>query len=56
MRAWSRVNLAFAARPGVLWVGTPTGALVEVDVETQRAVEHDMLAGSPVSALAATAS
>lgn len=56
MRAWSRHNLAFAARPGVLWVGTPTGALVEIDVETPRAVEHDVLAGSPVSALAATAS
>jgi hypothetical protein len=56
MRAWSRHNLAFGARPGVLWVGTPTGALVEIDVETPRAVEHDLLAGSPVSALAATAS
>lgn len=55
MRAWARHNLAFAARPGVLWVGTPTGALVEIDVETRRAVEHDILAGSPVSALAATA-
>lgn len=55
MRAWSRHNLAFAARPGVLWVGTPTGALVEVDIETRRVVEHDVLAGSAVSALAATA-
>ncbi|MFF7211841.1 hypothetical protein ACFZAU_15125 [Streptomyces sp. NPDC008238] len=54
-RAWSRQNIAFAARPGVLWVGTPTGALVEVDVETLSAVEHDDVAGSPVSALAATA-
>ncbi|MCT9011296.1 hypothetical protein [Streptomyces rhizosphaerihabitans] len=55
MYAWSRHNLAFGARPGVLWVGTPTGALVEVDIETPRAVEHDVLAGSSVSALAATA-
>lgn len=55
MHAWSRHNLAFGARPGVLWVGTPTGALVEVDIETPRAVEHDVLAGSPVFALAATA-
>ncbi|GGV22172.1 hypothetical protein GCM10010260_73000 [Streptomyces filipinensis] len=55
MRAWSRHNLAFGARPGVLWVGTPTGALVEVDIEAPRAVEHDVLVGSPVSALAATA-
>ncbi|NUR01019.1 MAG: hypothetical protein HOY79_32165 [Streptomyces sp.] len=55
MHAWSRHNLAFGARPGVLWVGTPTGALVEVDVEGPGAVEHDVLAGSAVSALAATA-
>lgn len=55
MRAWSRHNLAFGARPGVLWVGTPTGALIEVDIETSRAVEHDVAAGSPVAALAATA-
>src|SRR5690606_6300942 len=32
MRAWSRHNIAFGARPGVVWVGTPAGILVEVDV------------------------
>jgi hypothetical protein len=56
MHAWSRHNLAFAGRPGVLWVGTPTGTLIEIDVQTSRAVEHDILVGSPVSALAAMAS
>ncbi|WP_235032588.1 hypothetical protein [Actinacidiphila yanglinensis] len=56
MRAWSRHNLAFGARPGVLWVGAPTGALFEVHIETSRVVEHRLVAGSPVSALAATAS
>lgn len=55
MRAWSRHNLAFGARPGVLWVGAPTGALAEVDIEASRVVEHGLLAGSPVSALATTA-
>jgi hypothetical protein len=55
MRAWSRHNLAFAAAPGVLWVGTPAGILVEVDVDGKRAVEHDVLAGSPVTALCANA-
>ncbi|MGW6832218.1 hypothetical protein ACWGCI_02205 [Streptomyces sp. NPDC054949] len=55
MRAWSRHNLAFGARPGVLWIATPAGALVEVDLETRRAVEHDVLTGSRLSALAATA-
>jgi hypothetical protein len=55
MRAWSRHNIAFAAQPGVLWAGTPTGALVEVDLDNQQAVQHDVLAGSPVTALAAAA-
>ncbi|MEV0181769.1 hypothetical protein AB0I54_21090 [Streptomyces sp. NPDC050625] len=54
MRAWSRHNIAFGSQPGVLWVGTPTGTLVEVNLETQQAVEHDVLAGSPVSAMGAT--
>lgn len=53
-RAWSRQNIAFGAQPGVLWVGTPTGTLVEVNLETRDAVEHDVLAGSPVSGLGAT--
>lgn len=55
MRAWSRHNLAFAGRPGVLWIGTPTGTLIEVDLEASGAAEHDVVAGSPVTALAATA-
>lgn len=54
MRAWSRQNIAFGVRPGVLWVGTPTGTLVEVDLETETAVVHDVPAGSPVSGLGAT--
>jgi hypothetical protein len=55
MRAWSRHNLAFGAEPGVLWVGTPTGTLVEIDIDAKRAVGHDVLAGSPVTALCANA-
>ncbi|MFI1353196.1 hypothetical protein ACH4TV_06365 [Streptomyces sp. NPDC020898] len=55
MRAWSRHNIAFGAQPNVLWVGTPTGTLIEVALEPQHAVEHDVLTGSPVSGLAATA-
>jgi hypothetical protein len=39
----------------MLWIATPAGALVEVDIETQQAAEHDVLAGSPLGALAATA-
>ncbi len=55
MRAWSRHNLAFGAQPGVLWIGDPTGRLVEVDLATERVTEHEVLNGSAVSALAATA-
>jgi hypothetical protein len=54
-RAWSRHNIAFGAEPGVVWVGTPTGILVEVDLENQHVDRHDVLAGSPVTALGATA-
>lgn len=54
-RAWSRHNIAFAAEPGVLWVGTPTGALVEIDLDAKHAVAHDVLAGSPVTALCTNA-
>lgn len=55
MRAWSKHNIAFGLRPGVLWVGTPTGTLVEVDQDDQQSVGHDVLAGSKVTALCATA-
>ncbi|WP_255954963.1 hypothetical protein [Streptomyces odontomachi] len=55
MNAWSSQNVAFGGRPGVLWIGTPTGALIEVDLDNEHAVEHDVLAGSPVSALSTTA-
>ncbi|WP_200825548.1 WD40 repeat domain-containing protein [Kibdelosporangium aridum] len=49
--AWSRHNIAFGA---TLWLGTPNGTLIEVDIDNQQAVEHDILAGSPVKALCAT--
>jgi hypothetical protein len=39
----------------VLWAGTPAGTLVEIDLDAKRAVEHDDLAGSPVTALCANA-
>ncbi|WP_380151066.1 hypothetical protein [Kibdelosporangium philippinense] len=51
--SWSRHNIAFGA-PGKLWVGTPDGTLVEVDIDSQQAVEHNLLAGSRVTALCAT--
>ncbi|MFJ9871028.1 hypothetical protein [Streptomyces sp. NPDC101165] len=54
MHAWSRHNLAFGSEPGVLWIGTPTGTLVEANLKTRHTVEHDVLAGSPVTALGAT--
>ncbi|MER5951234.1 hypothetical protein ABT127_34895 [Streptomyces sp. NPDC001904] len=55
MRAWSRHNIAFGTRHGVLWIGTPAGALVQVDIKALAAQEHNVLAGAPVSALGRTA-
>ncbi|WP_051731556.1 hypothetical protein [Kitasatospora phosalacinea] len=52
---WSRHNLAFGPHPGVLWIGAPDGALIELDVEAREAVEHGDPAGAAVTALAATA-
>ena len=54
-RAWSRHNIAFAKEPGGRWVGTPAGTLVEIGLDTERAAGHDVLAGSPVTALCADA-
>lgn len=53
---WSLHNTAFGATPGVLWIGTPAGSLIEIDVAAQSAVTHDVLAGSKVTALGRTAS
>jgi hypothetical protein len=53
-RAWSRHNIAFGAAPGVLWIATPDGILVEADLDSGRAARHDVLGGVPVTALCAT--
>ncbi|MFF4342055.1 hypothetical protein ACFY00_19230 [Kitasatospora sp. NPDC001540] len=52
---WPRHNLAFGPRSGVLWIGTPGGALIELDVEALEAVEHGDPDDAAVTALAATA-
>jgi hypothetical protein len=54
-RSWSRRNIAFGSLPGVLWAGTPHGTLVEIDLDNQRAAGHELLSGSPVTALCASA-
>lgn len=53
-KAWSRMNIAFGSQPGVLWVGTPAGALIEIDLDRQLADRHDLLQDR-VTALCATA-
>jgi WD40 repeat protein len=53
--AWSRRNIAFAKQPGVLWVGTPDGTLIEIDLDRAQAAKHDLLTGGRVTALASTA-
>ncbi|MBV1851263.1 hypothetical protein [Catellatospora tritici] len=52
---WSRHNVAFGARPGALWVGTPAGTLVEVDVAADAVAVHEVSPGIAITALAATA-
>ncbi|MFE1321877.1 hypothetical protein [Kitasatospora phosalacinea] len=52
---WPRRNLAFGPQPGALWIGTPRGTLLELDVETGDAVEHRGPTDAPVTALTATA-
>jgi hypothetical protein len=54
-RSWSPHNVAFAGRPGVLWIGTPRGVLIEIDLDAHRATEHREFASSPITALAKTA-
>ncbi|WFE22897.1 hypothetical protein O7621_06065 [Solwaraspora sp. WMMD937] len=55
MRAWSRHNVAFGPAPGVLWIGTPEGAVIEFEIDGKRAAEYEALPGSMVTALAAAA-
>ncbi|ATY14854.1 WD40 repeat domain-containing protein [Amycolatopsis sp. AA4] len=53
--SWSWDNVAFGARPGALWIGTPSGTLLEFDVERERTTKHKLLR-SAVTSLAATSS
>ncbi|MET8233300.1 hypothetical protein ABZS77_21790 [Micromonospora sp. NPDC005298] len=55
MEAWSRHNVAFGASPRVLWIGTPDGVVIERDIDGSRVIEHEVLSGAAVTALAATA-
>jgi hypothetical protein len=54
--SWSRRNIAFGTQPGVLWSGTPTGTLVETDLDSRQTASYDVLDRSSVTGLAATAS
>lgn len=45
----------FAQGSGALLVGTPRGTVVEVDLDGLRAVEHDVLGGASIGALAVLA-
>jgi hypothetical protein len=48
---WSRHNIAFAPRSGVLLVGTSRGAIVKIDLDGGKVSEHDV-ASEPISAMA----
>ncbi|MCG5468306.1 hypothetical protein LADH09A_002166 [Micromonospora sp. LAH09] len=55
MNAWSRHNLAFGPSSGVLCIGTPDGAVIEIKVDGEQVTEYEVLPGSAVTALASTA-
>lgn len=55
MNAWSRHNVAFGPSPGVLCIGTPEGAVIEIKVDGEQVTEYEALPGSGVTALTATA-
>ncbi|WP_238011893.1 hypothetical protein KZZ52_13725 [Dactylosporangium sp. AC04546] len=55
MRAWSRHNVAFGAFPGVLWIGTPDGAVIGLEIDGKRVTEFEALPGSAVTALTTAA-
>lgn len=55
MRAWSRHNVAFSLLPGVLWIGTPEGTVIEFTIDGKQVANHEALSGSAVTALTAAA-
>ncbi|MEO3771051.1 hypothetical protein [Micromonospora sp. B9E7] len=55
MYSWSRHNVVFGPLPGVLWIGTPEGVVVELKIDGEQLTEHEVLPGSAVTALTATA-
>ncbi|WP_086821707.1 hypothetical protein [Allokutzneria sp. NRRL B-24872] len=51
---WWRNDITFGAKPGTLWVGTPTGALWSYDLVAGTKTDHGVLAGPPVTAIGCT--
>jgi hypothetical protein len=52
---WWRNDIVFGAKPGMLWIGTPTGALRSYDLAHDAAeTEHGVLADAPITAMGAT--
>ncbi|MFG1992306.1 hypothetical protein ACGFJ7_20235 [Actinoplanes sp. NPDC048988] len=55
MHAWSRHNVTFGPSPGVVWIGTPEGAVIELEIDANEVTEHEVLPRSAVTAMAAVA-
>ncbi|MBL0885726.1 hypothetical protein [Myceligenerans indicum] len=51
LASWSRHNIAFGD-PGTVWVGTPHGTLVALDVARSEGTTHELPGNAPVTALA----
>lgn len=43
-------DITFGAQPGVLWLGTTDGILVEIDLDEHHTTGHDVLNGHPATA------
>ncbi|WP_433217950.1 TolB family protein [Dactylosporangium sp. CS-047395] len=52
---WSWHNIAFGTEPGRLFIGTPSGTLIECDLELGSAAELPLPSPTPVTALATMA-
>ncbi len=55
MRAWSRHNIAFGPSPGQIWIGTPEGAVVEIEIDGGQVTGYEVLPETAITVLTSAA-